>query len=233
MALHSPGRNPGRNPRHRTEQGPTAANKQVRILEETVNPGSSQRTLDRQRSRSFLRVLPCESGMYRIEALLDPERANEFKATLDQTVAAWLRARQYDHTEQAGEDVYSVEQLQAHALVRFAQVFATVSPKQRGAQFTPGTIYHAPLDPMADAGLIETVYGDQLPRTMLVPLQNPATASERSEHTRSTLNQNEAAPLPAPTQHPAARNREGGILKNTPERSAATGLRRPAIRRSA
>ena len=112
--------------------------------------------------------------MYRIEALLDPERAGEFRAVLDQTVAAWLRTRQYDHTEQAGEDIHTVEQLQAHALVRFAQVFAAADSKQRGAQFTPGTVYHAPLDPAADAGLVENVYGDQLPRTVLAPLGDPA-----------------------------------------------------------
>ena len=156
------------------EQGVGEANKRVRILEETVDPGRAQRILDKQRSRSFLRVLACESGMYRIEALLDPERASEFKSILDGTVASWLRARQYDHTEQAGEDIYSVEQLQAHALVRFAQVFAAAGPKQRGAQFTPGTVYHAPLDPAADAGLVESAYGDQLPRSVAAPLGSPA-----------------------------------------------------------
>jgi hypothetical protein len=156
-------------------QGVGAANKQVRVLEETVDPGRAERLLDKQRSRSFLRMVECEGGMYRIEALLDPQRAGEFRAVLDQTVAAWLRARQYDHAEHAGEDIYSVEQLQAHALVRFAEVFAAADAKQRGAQFTPGTVYHAPLDPNADAGLTENVYGDQLPRTVLAPLGNPAT----------------------------------------------------------
>ena len=155
------------------EQGVGAANKRVRILEETVDPGRAERLLQRQRSRSFLRVVECESGMYRIEALLDPERASEFRAVLDQTVAAWLRARQYDHVEQAGEDISSVEQLQAHALVRFAQVFAATDAKGRGAQFTPGTVYHAPLDPSADAGLVESVYGNQLPRSVAAPLRDP------------------------------------------------------------
>jgi hypothetical protein len=112
--------------------------------------------------------------MYRIEALLDPERATAFKATLDQTVAAWLRVRQYDKTEQAGADISTVEQLQAHALVRFAGVFAAADAKQRRAQFTPGTIYHAPLDPTADAGLVESVYGDQFPRSVLAPRESPA-----------------------------------------------------------
>ena len=67
------------------EQGVRAANKRVRILEETVDPGRAERLLQKQRSRSFLRVVECESGMYRIEALLDPERASEFRAVLDQT----------------------------------------------------------------------------------------------------------------------------------------------------
>ena len=192
------------------EQGVGAANKQVRILEETVDPGRAGRLLEKQRSRSFLRVLACESGMYRIEALLDPQRANEFKAVLDQTVAAWLRARQYDHTEQAGQDTYSVEQLQAHALVRFAQVFATTDSKQRGAEFTPGTIYHAPLDPNTNAGLVESVYGDHLPRTVLAPLGNPA--AHLIEHDSNgqpilldgqQVDQNPAARLASSTQRTA------------------------------
>ena len=189
------------------EQGVAAANKQVRILEETVDPGRAERLLEKQRARSFLRVLACESGMYRIEALLDPERATEFKAALDQTVAAWLRARQYDHTEQAGEDIYSVEQLQAHALVRFAQVFAATDSKQRGAQFTPGTVYHAPLDPTADAGLVESVYGDQLPRSVLAPLGNPAAHLIHHDHEGQPilldgrrLDQNPTARLATPAQ---------------------------------
>ena len=156
------------------KEGVGAANKQVRILEETVEPGRAERLLEKQRARSFLRVAKCEGGMYRIEALLDPVRASEFRAVLDQTVASWLRTRQYDHAEHAGEDIYSVEQLQAHALVRFAQVFAATDAKARGAQFTPGTVYHAPLDPGADAGLVESVYGDQLPRSVAAPLGDPA-----------------------------------------------------------
>ena len=156
------------------KEGVGAVNKRVRVLEETVDPGRAERRLEKQRARSFMRVLACEGGMYRIEALLDPERAAEFKAVLDQTVAAWLRARQYDDIEQAGEDIYSVEQLQAHALVRFAQVFAATDAKARGAQFTPGTVYHAPLDPSVDASLVESVYGDQLPRSVAAPLRDPA-----------------------------------------------------------
>ena len=140
--------------------------------------------------------------MYRIDALLDAARATEFKAVLDQTVAAWLRARQYDHTEHAGPDTSTTEQLQAHALVKFAHVFATATPTRRGAEFTPATIYHAPLDPTTDAGLIETAYGDQLPRTILTPPEkNPTTHTEHDKQPPAPPGQESATAPATPARH--------------------------------
>ena len=157
-----------------THDGVSKANRHVRILEETLDPGSTAEKLTRQRARSFLRTTQCENGMYRIEVLLDPQRATTILAALDATVAAWIRELQYDHTHPVPEDVRSIEQLQAHALVRLAEVFLTLDSAQRGVAFTPTTLYHVPLDPNTDAGLAETAYTDLLPRTTAAPMGNPA-----------------------------------------------------------
>ena len=68
----------------------------------------------------------------------------------------------------------SVEQLQAHALVRFAEVYLEASPRQRVAAFTAPTLYTAALDETVDAGLVESVYGDSLPRLVLAPVGDSA-----------------------------------------------------------
>ena len=49
--------------------------KHVKVLEETLNPGSAERLLARQRERSFVRIAQCENGMTRIGVLLDSVRA--------------------------------------------------------------------------------------------------------------------------------------------------------------
>ena len=189
----------------RTE-GVGAAKRHVQILEETVDPGRAEKLLNKQRQRSFLRFAECESGMVRLEALLDPERATIVQAAVELTVAAALRARQFDKTEIVPEDVRSVEQLQAHALVRFAEVFLDASPEQRGAHFTAPAIYSAKLDPTEDARLAETIHGRMIPRTRLAPLGNPAT--HLIEHTDDqpvrldgeNLDQNPTARLATPKQ---------------------------------
>ena len=60
----------------------------------------------------------------------------------------------------------TVEQLQAHALTRFAEVFLNASPEQRGASFTPSTLFTAPVDETEDAGLAESAYGQMIPRNV-------------------------------------------------------------------
>ena len=138
-----------------TDKGVGAANRQIRILEETIEPGRAADRLARQRTRTFLRVLECEEGMCRIEALLDDASATTVRAALDAHVSAALRARQYDGQKiPAGTE--SIEQLQAHALVRFAEVYLAATPEQRGAAFTAPTLYTTALDAKNDAGLAES-----------------------------------------------------------------------------
>ncbi|WP_034264660.1 HNH endonuclease signature motif containing protein [Actinospica robiniae] len=156
--------------------GPDAAKRHVRILEETLTPGRAEQDLAMARARSYLRLTPTDSGMCRIEGLLDPERATILRATIDQTVSAFLRARQYDHTALAPDDIVTTEQLQAEALTRLAQTYTTTSPATRDhIPFTSQTLYYTPLNPTTDAGLTETVYGDLLPRTILPPPGTPGT----------------------------------------------------------
>ncbi|WP_084316841.1 DUF222 domain-containing protein [Actinospica robiniae] len=152
-----------------SRNGADRAKRHVQVLEETINPGRAGQHLAKARERSFLKVSSTESGMCRIEGLLDPERATIFRAVIDQTVSAFLRARQYDHTELVPEDVRTTEQLQAEALVRMAQNFAATDAAAREIAFTLPTLYTAPLDPQQDAGLAESVYGDMIPRTILPP----------------------------------------------------------------
>lgn len=155
-------------------RGVTEVNRQVRVLEETIQPGGAEQILTRQRERSFVRVLEREGGMCRIEALLDPERATTVRAALNATVAAALRERQYDGTEPVPTDVRTVEQIQAHALTKFAEVYLAATPEQRGASFTPLSLFHAPLDETERAGLAESVHGAILPRTVMAPRGNSA-----------------------------------------------------------
>lgn len=151
----------------------TEANRHVRVLEETIDPGSAEELLAKQRRRSFVRITDCESGMTRIEALLDPERATTVRAAIEATVAARLRERQYDGGEVPAE-MRSVEQLQAHALTRFAEVYLSAGPEQRGASFTASILFSAPMDETQDAGLATSVHGHLIPRTRLAPLGHPA-----------------------------------------------------------
>jgi hypothetical protein len=141
--------------------GVSAANREIRELEHTLDPGSSQELLARQRARSFVRVIELEDGRCRIEALLDPVRATILRSAIDQAVSAWIREGQYDGTDPLPEDVRTTEQMNAHALVRMAEVFVTAPPVVRGVKFTPPMLFTAPLND-AD-GLAETVYGTTVP----------------------------------------------------------------------
>jgi hypothetical protein len=116
-------------------EGVGAANRRVRVLEHTIDPGSSDELLAKQRAKSFARVVELEDGMCRFDILLDPIRATTVRAALDQTVADWIRRRQFDHTDPIPDDVRSTEQICAQAVTRLAEVFLAASPEQRGALF--------------------------------------------------------------------------------------------------
>jgi hypothetical protein len=189
-----------------TRTGLTEANKHIRVLEETIKPGSAEQILTRQRERSFVRVLELEDGMCRIEALLDAERATTLRAALEATVATILRERQYDSTEPAPADVHTVEQIQAHALTRLAEVYLDATPEQRGAAFAATVLYNAPANEHDNAGLAESVYGTSLPRKILPPMGHPA--AHLLEHLNGhpvtldgkILDQNPATRLATPNQ---------------------------------
>ena len=117
------------------------AKARVRVLEETLAPGTVKDLAARQRARSFLRVGETEDGMVRIDALLDAARGAVVRSVLDQIVAGGLHARQYDKVERLSEDVASVEQMGAQALTRLAEVYLTVSEQRRGAAFRPKTLF--------------------------------------------------------------------------------------------
>jgi len=59
--------------------------------------------------------------MVRIDVLLDARRGTLMRAALDHLVSGWIRTRQYDDIEQLPEDVVTVEQMGAQALVRLAE----------------------------------------------------------------------------------------------------------------
>jgi plasmid stabilization system protein ParE len=142
--------------------GVSAANREIRELEHALDPGSSQELLGQQRARSFVRVIELEDGRCRVEALLDPVRATVVRSAIDQAVSAWIREGQYDGTDPLPEDVRTTEQMNAHALVRMAEVFVMAPPVVRGVKFTPPMLFTAPLNE-ADGGLAETVYGTTVP----------------------------------------------------------------------
>ncbi|HEY3871882.1 MAG TPA: hypothetical protein VGM10_26200 [Actinocrinis sp.] len=170
--------------------GMQAAEREVRHLEHTVQPGKAEHDRARQRTASFLRLSTCESGMLRLDALLDIERGTVVRAALDTLTSTWLRERQYDHTTPVPDDVHSTEQLNAEALFRMAQVLLSASDAQR-AERTAGTVlFYGPepgstpvqesaasSDPALDAapvlppvpdGCLETCYGQLVPATPIV-----------------------------------------------------------------
>lgn len=149
-------------------EGASAANRHIRELEESLDPGHAQERLAKQRKRSFARITKIENGMCRLEVLLDPVRATTVRAAIDQQTAAWIRARQYDRADPLPDDVRSIEQLQAQAVTRLAEVFLNADPAVRGADFTPSTLYYVSLLE-SDGLLAESVYGDLMPRSAVAP----------------------------------------------------------------
>jgi hypothetical protein len=144
--------------------GVTAAKKHVQVLEHTLDPGRGKQVIARQRARSFFRVVELGDGLCRFEAVLDAVRATTLRSAIDLQTADWIRRAQYDHAQPLPGDVGSVEQINAHALVRLAEVFHLAPPKVRAARFSPSVLYFASRD------TAETVYGDLIP---LSEIKNP------------------------------------------------------------
>jgi hypothetical protein len=170
--------------------GMQAAEREVRHLEHMVQPGKAEQDRARQRTASFLRLSTCESGMVRLDALLDVERGTVVRAAIDTLTSTWLRERQYDHATPVPDDVHSTEQLNAEALSHMAQVLLSASDAQR-AERTAGTVlFYGPepgstpvqesaasSDPALDAapvippvpdGCMETCYGQLVPAARIV-----------------------------------------------------------------
>jgi hypothetical protein len=145
-------------------EGVGAANRRVRVLEHTIDPGSSEELLMKQRAKSFARVVELEDGMCRFDVLLDPIRATTVRAALDQTVADWIRRRQFDGVDAIPADVRSTEQMGAQVVARLAEVYLAASPEQRGAQFSTEVLFTAPLD---SGELATSVYGALVPHTAI------------------------------------------------------------------
>ena len=146
------------------------AQEHVRALEHTLDPGHAHDLQTRQRSRSFARISELGEGMCRFDLLLDAERATVVRTALDIQVSAFLRTRQFDHTDQVPADVTSTEQLTAEAFTRLAEVFLTATDTQRNDRYTPTVLYYAPAepDPLRDPapippGCVQTTYGALIP----------------------------------------------------------------------
>ncbi|HEY3867779.1 MAG TPA: HNH endonuclease [Actinocrinis sp.] len=154
--------------------GMQAAEREVRYLEHAVQPGKAEQTRTRQRTASFLRLSTCESGMLRLEGLLDIERGTLVRAAIDTLVSTWLRERQYDHAAPVPDDVYSTEQLNAEALFRMAKLLLGASDAQR-AERTAGTVLF---------------YGPE-PGSTAAPVQESAAQSDSPDSA-------DAAPTPGP-----------------------------------
>ena len=120
------------------------AEKRVRALEHTVDPGRAEDLRARQRARSFARVSELSEGMCRFDVLLDAERATMVRTALDVQVSSFLRARQFDGTEEVPGDVINTEQLTAEAFTRLAEVFLNSTESQRTERYTPTVVYYAP-----------------------------------------------------------------------------------------
>lgn len=156
-------------------EGVTAARLQVRTLEHTLDPATSKDLLTKQRASSFLRVAELEDGLCRFEALLDPVRATVLRSAIDAQTADWIRQAQYDHTQPLPDDVRTTEQINAHALVRLAQVFLTAPASVRGAKFTMPMLFSAPHTATNTEPLARSVYGDTVPRDALPQSGDPGT----------------------------------------------------------
>ncbi|HTJ70308.1 MAG TPA: HNH endonuclease [Actinospica sp.] len=148
--------------------GVAAAKKQVRVLEETLEPGTGEQVVARQRARSFLRVTELEDGLCRFEVLLDAARATVLRSAIDAQAADWIRQAQFDHAQPLPEDVRSTEQINAQALVRLAEVFLAAPVQVREAAFTAPVLFFTSAD--TEDLWAESVYGGLVPRSHLLQL---------------------------------------------------------------
>jgi hypothetical protein len=197
-------------------EGVSAVNKHVRELEDSIDPGKSEKLIAAQRQRSFLRIIEADSGMCRIETLLDPVRATILRASLDTLVSAWVRARQHGHADPVPEDVRSIEQLQAQAITRLAEVFLAAGPKLRQAAFNPPALYTTPVHADEGGELVETNYGDLVPGSVVAPVDLPA--AHMIEHVdgrlaladgkRADIDPSAHLAIPAQRSAPTNRDRE-------------------------
>jgi len=172
-------------------EGVGKAKARVRVLEETLAPGTVKDLAARQRARSFLRIGETEDGMVRIDALLDAARGAVVRSVLDQMVAGGLHARQYDKVEKLPGDVATTEQMGAQALTRLAEIYLNTSPKRRGEPHRPKTLFvtRAP-NPARNStaedtvpglaqipdGCAMTVYGQLVPAVGLPSMRDSAAS---------------------------------------------------------
>ncbi|MBR7840051.1 hypothetical protein KDL01_42855, partial [Actinospica durhamensis] len=88
------------------EHGTRAGLERVRALEEHTDPGSVEARHAQQRERSYARIgVAADGEMHRCEILLDPARGAVLQAAVELQVAEMIRARQFDGTELAPQDV--------------------------------------------------------------------------------------------------------------------------------
>jgi len=171
--------------------GVARAKARVRVLEETLAPGTVRDLAARQRARSFLRIGETSDGMVRIDALLDAARGTLVRSVLDQMVAGELHSRQYDKLEKLPEDVMTVEQMGAQALTRLAEIYLNASQERRGQPHRPRTLYlalapdsvrnstaddTAPGMPEIPDRCAMTVYGELVPAEGLPSMRDSAAS---------------------------------------------------------
>ena len=197
--------------------GITRAEEHVRALEHTVEPGRARDLQARQRARSFARTSELPEGMCRFDLLLDAERATIVRTALDTQVAAFLRTRQFDHTDQVPQDVITTEQLTAEAFTRLAEAYLNATETQRTERYTPAIVYYTPTPlreftskpahPPIPAGCVQTSYG------AIIPAPAPSSRQESAAIHLTTgpdgqpttidghpIDQNPAARLATPAQ---------------------------------
>ncbi|MBR7839702.1 HNH endonuclease, partial [Actinospica durhamensis] len=155
------------------EHGARAGLERVRALEEHTDPGSVEARHAQQRERSYARIAIAADGeMHRCEILLDPARGAVLQAAVELQVAEMIRARQFDGTELAPQDVRTTEQMSAEAITRMAQVFLDATAEQRGAHFSLPALAvtlqdPAPVQLEIPAGCARTAFGALIPARLL------------------------------------------------------------------
>jgi hypothetical protein len=147
--------------------GVLAAQKQVRVLEHTLDPASGEEIIARQRARSFFRVTELEDGLCRFEILLEAVRAATVRGAVDLQGSDWIRRAQYDGEHPLPQDVRSTEQINAQAVTRLAEVFLTAPNQVREANFTPSVLFFASLTATDGDPFAESVYGSPVPRAVM------------------------------------------------------------------